>query len=65
MIAPAVAKPPRIRLVLVDDSEVVRMGLRALIGTDPALEILGEAGTAALGIQTCVTAPASRSAARF
>jgi two-component system response regulator DevR len=54
MIAPAVAKPPRIRLVLVDDSEVVRMGLRALIGTDPALEILGEAGTAALGIQTCV-----------
>ena len=51
MIAPA-AKP-RVRLVLVDDSEVVRMGLRALLGTDPTLEIVGEAGNVAAGVQTC------------
>ena len=45
---------PRVRLVLVDDSEVVRMGLRALLGTDPSLEIVGEAGNVATGVQTCL-----------
>ena len=45
---------PRVRVVLVDDSEVVRMGLRALLGTDPALEIVGEAGNVATGVQTCL-----------
>lgn len=44
---------PRVRIVLVDDSEVVRMGLRALIGNDPTLEIVGEAGNVAAGVQTC------------
>jgi len=48
------AAPLRTRLVLVDDSEVVRMGLRALIGTDPTLEIVGEAGTVATGVATCL-----------
>ena len=45
---------PRVRLVLVDDSEVVRMGLRALLSTDPSLEIVGEAGNVATGVQTCL-----------
>lgn len=44
----------RLRLLLVDDSEVVRMGLRALLGTDPTIEIVGEAGTVALGVQACL-----------
>ena len=49
----AAARPLRIRVVLVDDSEVVRMGLRALLGTDPALEVVGEAGNVATGVETC------------
>jgi two-component system, NarL family, response regulator DevR len=34
---------PRLRLLLVDDSEVVRAGLRALLGLEPGFEIAGEA----------------------
>lgn len=44
--------PPRIRVVIVDDSEVVRMGLQALLVTDPALEIVGQAPTVAAAIAT-------------
>lgn len=44
----------RLRLVLVDDSEVVRMGLRALLGTDRSIEIIGEAGNVATGVETCL-----------
>jgi two-component system response regulator DevR len=43
----------RIRLALIDDSEVVRIGLRALLGTDPAIEIVGEAGSVAAGVELC------------
>jgi two-component system response regulator DevR len=46
----------RIRLVLVDDSEVVRVGLRALLGTDAALEIAAEAGSVATAVEACVRA---------
>jgi two-component system response regulator DevR len=42
---------PRIRLVLVDDSEVVRAGLRTLLGTEPSLEVAGEGATVAAGIE--------------
>ncbi|HUR60264.1 MAG TPA: response regulator transcription factor [Opitutaceae bacterium] len=42
----------RVTLVLLDDSEVVRTGLRTLLSTDPRLEILGEAGTLASGVET-------------
>jgi len=35
------------RVVLVDDHELVRLGLRTLIGDQPDLEVVGEAGTAA------------------
>lgn len=41
---------PRIRILLVDDSEMVRTGLRALLGTEPALEIVGEAANVAQGV---------------
>lgn len=43
----------RVRLVLVDDSQVVRMGLRSLISTEPGVEIVGEAGTVATAVETC------------
>jgi two-component system response regulator DevR len=43
----------RIKVVLVEDSEVVRMGLAALLGTEPRLQIVGEAGSVAVGIETC------------
>jgi two-component system response regulator DevR len=46
----------RVRLVLVDDSQVVRAGLRSLLGTEPGVEIVGEAGTVAGAIDTCATA---------
>lgn len=45
---------PRIRLMLVDDSEVVRAGLRTLLGTEPGLEVVGEASTVASGIAAAV-----------
>ena len=41
------------RLVLVDDSEVVRTGLRTLLGSEKSIEIIGEAGTVASGVETC------------
>jgi len=36
-----------LRVLVVDDSEVVRAGLRALLGAEPALHIVGEAGSVA------------------
>ena len=41
----------RVTLVLLDDSEVVRTGLRTLLSTDPRLEVIGEAGTLASGVE--------------
>ncbi|MEO6874368.1 MAG: response regulator transcription factor [Opitutaceae bacterium] len=43
----------RIRLVLVDDSQVVRMGLRTLLATEPRIEIIGEAGSVGTAVETC------------
>lgn len=40
----------RIRLLIVDDHEVVRIGLRTLFGRAPRLEVVGEAGS----VQTAV-----------
>ena len=39
-----------IRVFLLDDHELVRMGLRQLLETDPDIEVVGEAGTAAAAI---------------
>ena len=47
------AKPP-IDVVLIDDSEVVRLGLSALLGTDSGIRVVAEAGTVATGVEACV-----------
>jgi two-component system response regulator DevR len=47
------APTPRIRVAIVDDSEVVRMGLRALLAGDPGLELVGEAGHVAGAAPAC------------
>lgn len=38
--------PAEIRLLLVDDHEMVRAGLRTFLGLQPDMEVVGEAGTA-------------------
>ena len=43
---------PTVRVVIVDDSEVVRLGLRALLGGESAIQIVGEAPNVAAGIDT-------------
>ncbi len=35
---------PLVRVVLVDDETLVRVGLRLILGADPAIEVVGEAG---------------------
>ncbi len=40
----------RIRLLIIDDSQVVRIGLRTLLGMEPSLEIVGEAANVAEGV---------------
>ena len=45
--------PPRIRLALVDDSEVVRVGLRALLGLEKAFDVVGEAAGVAAALDLC------------
>src|SRR4051812_47279011 len=42
--------PSRIRILIIDDSEVVRTGLRTLLGTEPTLEVVGEAASVATGV---------------
>ncbi len=44
---------PPIRLVIVDDSGLVRAGLRALLEDVPGLHLAGEAGTAAAALEVC------------
>jgi two-component system response regulator DevR len=40
-------QPSRIRVMLVDDHDVVRLGLRALFGQTKHIEVVGEAGSVA------------------
>lgn len=40
----------RIRVLVVDDHEVVRIGLRTLLGRFPQIEVVGEAATAAVAL---------------
>jgi two-component system response regulator DevR len=47
MVGPDAA---RIRLLIVDDHEVVRLGLRTLLSRIPGMQVVGEAGTAAAAI---------------
>ena len=44
-----------IRVFLMDDHELVRRGLIDLIQTDPEMEVVGQAGTCAEGLQGIVT----------
>ena len=39
-----------LRIVLVDDQALLRAGMRAMLSTDPALEVVGEAGDGASGV---------------
>ena len=41
----------RIRILLVDDHAIVRLGLKTLIGDQPNMEVVGEAGTAAEAVR--------------
>jgi len=45
------ASSPPIRVLLVDDSELVRAGLRALLSGDARLSLVGEAGSVAAAIE--------------
>jgi two-component system, NarL family, response regulator DevR len=44
-------EPRPIRLLIVDDHEVTRLGLRTLLGACPQMEIAGEAGSVAQAIE--------------
>jgi len=43
----------RIRVLLVDDHAVLRLGLRTLLAADPGLEVVGEAGDGAEALAMC------------
>jgi two-component system response regulator DevR len=47
----AATLPPPTRLLIVDDSEVVRAGLRSLLSIDPRLTVVGEAVNVASGVE--------------
>lgn len=47
MAEPSGEQPDRFRVLVVDDHEVVRTGLVALLDRRPSLEVVGEAGTVA------------------
>lgn len=52
----ATARPSSLRLVIVDDSEVVRMGLKTLLESDPSLHLVGEAGSVAAAVDVALQA---------
>jgi two-component system response regulator DevR len=44
------ASAPKIRVLIVDDHELVRAGLRTLLSTDPQIEVIGEAASGAQAV---------------
>jgi len=53
MTKPAISPSP-VRIVIVDDSEVVRMGLRTLLGGESAIQIVGETSNVASATETAL-----------
>ncbi|HTQ30336.1 MAG TPA: response regulator transcription factor [Opitutaceae bacterium] len=47
------AKKSAVRVLLVDDSEVVRLGLRTLLESEPGFAVTGEAGSVAAAVEAC------------
>lgn len=45
----------RIRVVLVDDEELIRAGLALVLATEPDIEVIGEAGDGTSGIKAVVS----------
>lgn len=45
-----------IRVMLIDDSEVVRLGLRTLLSAEPDLRVIAEASSVADGVRTAASA---------
>ena len=45
---------PTIKIVIIDDSELVRMGLSALLAAESTFQIVGEAGNVAMAAETVV-----------
>jgi two-component system response regulator DevR len=45
------SRPPALKLLLVDDSELVRMGLRALLAAERGIQLVGEAGNVASAVE--------------
>jgi DNA-binding NarL/FixJ family response regulator len=45
--------PTPIRVLIVDDHEIVRQGLRTLLDPEPDLEVVGEAATGGEALSTC------------
>jgi two-component system response regulator DevR len=48
------SRPPVVKLLIVDDSELVRTGLRTLLGAERAIQIVGEAANVALATATAL-----------
>ena len=48
------SRPPVVKLLIVDDSELVRTGLRTLLGVERAIQIVGEAANVALATTTAL-----------
>ncbi|MHB1006806.1 MAG: response regulator [Chloroflexota bacterium] len=44
----------RIRIVLADDHTIFRSGLKALLATEPDMEVIGEAGDGRQAVERCV-----------
>lgn len=45
----------RIRVVLIDDEELIRAGLALVLATEPDIEVVGEAGDGTSGIRTVIS----------
>ncbi|MFI1195592.1 response regulator [Micromonospora sp. NPDC020750] len=47
----APGEAPPVRVVLADDEAMIRAGVRAILGADPGIEVVGEAGDGAAAVE--------------